>query len=512
MTRFHRMPAGVDAVHASCGPSLVVAEPGADGLAADARPRGQRDERARARGRVALRPDGASPVTSMAALRAVELFDDRARRRRAAARRPGAGLDPRPATRSAAPGFAVHHAVCQTTVRVARHAARADERGDAAAHGRRSWPRRDRDALQGVEPAAIARLAARAGVTTLGELGVTEGDLDEVVEAVLQHPAIGNTPGGTAERARAPPPARGRALAARYIRPETQLLRFLAQSAGFPMHTRIVRSPFRPILACGILLALPGSAMARHVDQRAGHGQRDGGHGDLHGRVRLGERDGSAGCAGVAGCARSTGSAGVAGCARFATAPSPARRAQHGRAHVRDRRRPRAAGNVRCGLRRSQPDAAHVLARARPRSRSTCRSRTTRVDELDEKFTVSASGALVPEGPVSDSVTTTIIDDDVGILDDDTGALPTVSLPKTVKVAEGNRGTRNVLFNVRLSTAATAPHRGQMEDGELHGEQGRLQGRERQARLPDGPEDEDDLGRREGRQARRARRGFRGRP
>ncbi len=33
-------------------------------------------------------------------------------------------------------GFAVHHAVCQTTVRVPRHAARADERGDAAAHGR----------------------------------------------------------------------------------------------------------------------------------------------------------------------------------------------------------------------------------------------------------------------------------------------------------------------------------------------------------------------------------------
>jgi alcohol dehydrogenase class IV len=56
---------------------------------------------------------------------------------------------------------------------------------------------RDPAALQGVEPATLARLAARAGVTRLGELGVTEDRLDEVVEAVLGHPAIGNTPGGT---------------------------------------------------------------------------------------------------------------------------------------------------------------------------------------------------------------------------------------------------------------------------------------------------------------------------
>ncbi len=46
-------------------------------------------------------------------------------------------------------------------------------------------------------PDTIARLAAHAGVTRLSELGVTEGQLDPVVEAVLEHPAIGNTPGGT---------------------------------------------------------------------------------------------------------------------------------------------------------------------------------------------------------------------------------------------------------------------------------------------------------------------------
>jgi hypothetical protein len=79
------------------------------------------------------------------------------------------------------------------------------------------------------------------------------------------------------------------------------------------------------------------------------------------------------------------------------------------------------------------------------------------IDELDEKFTLSASGALVPEGPVSGSTATTIVDDDVGIFDEETGGLSTVSLPKTVKVAEGNRGTRNVLFDVGLSTPAIVP-------------------------------------------------------
>jgi alcohol dehydrogenase class IV len=56
---------------------------------------------------------------------------------------------------------------------------------------------RDAGALQGVEPVSLARLAARAGVTRLSELGVTEDRLDDVVEAVLRQTAIGNTPGGT---------------------------------------------------------------------------------------------------------------------------------------------------------------------------------------------------------------------------------------------------------------------------------------------------------------------------
>jgi hypothetical protein len=47
----------------------------------------------------------------------------------------------------------------------------------------------------------------------------------------------------------------------------------------------------------------------------------------------------------------------------------------------------------------------------------------------------------------------------VGIVDNDTaggGSLPSVSLPKSVSIEEGNAGTGNVLFNVTLSAAAPA--------------------------------------------------------
>ncbi len=69
----------------------------------------------------------------MAALRAVELFesglgDAEPRREELALASILAGYA------VGCAGFAVHHAVCQTTVRVLRNPARADERGDAAAH------------------------------------------------------------------------------------------------------------------------------------------------------------------------------------------------------------------------------------------------------------------------------------------------------------------------------------------------------------------------------------------
>jgi hypothetical protein len=86
------------------------------------------------------------------------------------------------------------------------------------------------------------------------------------------------------------------------------------------------------------------------------------------------------------------------------------------------------------------------------------------LDEADEQFTVTVAGALVAEGAVSESVVTTITDDDEPITPIAPGpiggggaggaAQPTLSLPKTVSVKE-NDG--RALFSVTLSQAATGP-------------------------------------------------------
>ena len=193
MTRFHRMPAGVEQF-TLVRPSLVVAEPST--MASQPMP----DLAASAMNALAHSVESLygpmrNPVTSMAALRAVELFE--------------AGLgDAEPRREDLAlasilggyaiggTGFAVHHAVCQTIVRVVG-TPHAQTNAVMLPHTAAFVAELDPSALQGVDPVAIARLAARAGVTRLSELGVSDDRLDEVVEAVLRHPAIGNTPGGT---------------------------------------------------------------------------------------------------------------------------------------------------------------------------------------------------------------------------------------------------------------------------------------------------------------------------
>ena len=193
MTRFHRMPAGVDQF-TLVRPALVIAEPGLmasqpmPDLAASAM-------NALAHAVEALYGPMGSPVTTMAALRAIELFESGLREE-----------EPRRADLALASilagyavgcaGFAVHHAMCQTTVRLLR-TPHAQTNAVMLPRSAAFVAERDPSALHGVDPAALARLAALAGVTKLGELGVTEDRLDDLVEAILQHPAIGNTPGGT---------------------------------------------------------------------------------------------------------------------------------------------------------------------------------------------------------------------------------------------------------------------------------------------------------------------------
>jgi maleylacetate reductase len=193
MTRFHRMPAGVERF-TLVRPALVIAEPGL--MASQPMP----DLAASAMNALAhaiesLYGPGAGPPSRMAARRAIELFET--------------GLTPEDPIRDelalaailagyavGCSGFAVHHAVCQTTVRLLG-TPHAQTNAVVLPHSVRFVAGRDPAAVEGVDPDTVARLAARAGVTTLSALGVDEGQLDWVVDAVLQHPAIGNTPGGT---------------------------------------------------------------------------------------------------------------------------------------------------------------------------------------------------------------------------------------------------------------------------------------------------------------------------
>ena len=193
MTPFHRMPAGVERI-TLVRPALVVVEPALmasqpmPGLAASAM-------NALAHAVEALYGPMGSPVTSMAARRAVDLFlsglaEHEPRRDELALASVLAGY----AVGSA--GFAVHHAVCQTTVRLL-DTPHAQTNAAVLPHSVAFVAAREPPALEGVDPEAIARVATRAGVTGLRDLGVGEDRLDELVESILGHPAIGNTPGGT---------------------------------------------------------------------------------------------------------------------------------------------------------------------------------------------------------------------------------------------------------------------------------------------------------------------------
>jgi alcohol dehydrogenase class IV len=208
-TPFHRMPAGVEGyglvrpVLAVCDPALMASAPLPD-LAATAM-------NALAHATEALYAPGANPVSDGAALRAAALFA-----RALPADPPDAhdlalaGLLAGWAVGTA--GLALHHALCQTLVRVlgtphAQTNAVMLPRSVAFMSRRAPEPIARLAAALGAEdgdPSAaadrVAALAALAGATTLGELGVSEGDLDAVVEAALEHRGVQATPGGASER------------------------------------------------------------------------------------------------------------------------------------------------------------------------------------------------------------------------------------------------------------------------------------------------------------------------
>lgn len=202
-TPFHRMPAGHEG-YGSTTPALAVADPELmasapqDTLTATAM-------NALAHSIEALYGPLANPVTEGASLRGAPsivcaLESDPID---SAALAGGAVLGGWAV--GVAAGLVVHHACCQTLVGVLRtpHAQTnaimlprsiafmADRAPEALGRLAEALGEPDVDAVV----ARIGRVAAGAGPTTLAELGVQTAQLDEVLDAVMQHPGIANTPG-----------------------------------------------------------------------------------------------------------------------------------------------------------------------------------------------------------------------------------------------------------------------------------------------------------------------------
>jgi maleylacetate reductase len=200
MTPFHRMPEGV-AEWKMTRPGTVVAIPSlmtslpASDLTASAM-------NALAHAVEALYTAGTDPALEAVALRAAELIargleggPDRAVLARGAVL---AGYA------SGLAGFAVHHAVCQTIVQVAG-TPHAQTNAVMLPHFIRMMEPRTPEAIAALATAVgtrgpdgvvarVAELSSRAGVTRLGELGVDEPSLETVLDEVVGHPALPNTP------------------------------------------------------------------------------------------------------------------------------------------------------------------------------------------------------------------------------------------------------------------------------------------------------------------------------
>lgn len=208
ITRVHRLPDGVSGVEL-VRPSLVVADPDLSAsqpmpdLAASAM-------NALAHAVESLYAPRRSPVTEMAAMRAVAaiaagLANEEPVRRKLAL---GAVLG---AWAVGATGYSVHHPVCQTLVAgvgtphaatnavLLPHSVRFAAPRAPGPVGRLAVALGAERADPGLAADLVATLAARAGPTRLSELGVSWGDIGEVVEAVFGRAELDETPGGHPE-------------------------------------------------------------------------------------------------------------------------------------------------------------------------------------------------------------------------------------------------------------------------------------------------------------------------
>jgi maleylacetate reductase len=194
LTPFHRLPAGVEGAR-MVRPSLVVADP----LLMASQPEPQRwasAMNALAHGMEALYTPLANPVAEAAALRGARaIFDEDVAL--------GAFLC---GWASGMTGFAVHHATCQLLVRTAGsphaqtnavmlpHFAGMMSLRVPGVMGEFARALGDPDGDPSAAAGRAAKLSARSGHTRLATLGVEEDHLPRVAAAVMEHPALGNTP------------------------------------------------------------------------------------------------------------------------------------------------------------------------------------------------------------------------------------------------------------------------------------------------------------------------------
>ena len=194
LTPFHRTPAGVEGA-LMVRPSLVIADP--ELMESQPEPlRWASAVNALAHAMEALYTPLANPVAEAAALRGAE---------RIAARELALGAL-LCGWASGMTGFAVHHATCQLLVRIAGsphagtnavmlpHFARVMAGRVPGVMGAFAEALGDPDGDPDAAAGLASKLAARSGHTRLSTLGVEEGHLPRVAAAVMEHPALGNTP------------------------------------------------------------------------------------------------------------------------------------------------------------------------------------------------------------------------------------------------------------------------------------------------------------------------------
>jgi maleylacetate reductase len=194
LTPFHRLPAGVEGAR-MVRPSLVVADP----LLMASQPEPElwaSAMNALAHGMEALYTPLANPVAEAAALRGARaIFTEEPAL--------GALLC---GWASGMTGFAVHHATCQNIVRIAGsphaqtnavmlpHFAGMMAGRVPGVMGELAGALGDPGDDPGAAAGRVSKLSARCGHTRLATLGVEEEHLPRVAAAVMEHPALGNTP------------------------------------------------------------------------------------------------------------------------------------------------------------------------------------------------------------------------------------------------------------------------------------------------------------------------------